>query len=289
MAKPHPSIVLIFDIDESLDSPETRLELKRCYNYVSSTTSIRTHATDEEVGVQNTLRVLVKFGARQYLHSSDEGADELWNDILEHHLLNDFEKLANNMQIYNRRQREEDNDEVYFDWLEVELQGGELNVRFHLDSESSLPAERATMVTQVRSLLNAGKLGEGVTRVSIPSLSSYVQQKAAYDAEEEERALQAAAEEEARRKAEEEARAAAEAAAEENFLESPELEAELDEETKYHLEEAEVIGQVRARYTLAEPDFVLDTRLWQVEYQNAPACVYDSEEDALKNEGELTA
>ena len=280
MAKPHPSIILTFDIDESFDTKNTRLELKRCYSHIAATTVIRTHPTEGDEPV-NTIRIQLRFGARQYLHSADEGADELWNDIIEHNLVNHFDKLGNNMQIYNRRQREEGTDELMFTWLEVELQGGELAVRFHLDSESSLPAERAKLITSVRSLLNDGTLGESVTRVSIPSLASVKQQQAVYDAAAEERARQAAEQQAAEEQAQAEEKAQAEAEAEENFLESPQLEEELDEETAFHKAEEEARQSAVERYTLKEPDFVLDCRMWAVEYADGRSLTYDSQDAAL--------
>ena len=289
MANPHPTIALVFDVDEVFDEKETRLELKRCYNYISSSTSVRTHPTDPDVGMENTLRLLIKFGAREYLDSSAEGADALWTDVMELHLRNDLKKLGNNMQIFNRRQREEDLPEIYFDWLEVELGGGDLVVRFHLDSQSSVPEENALLLTNVRALYNKGTFGEGLKRVSIPAKTAYLEQKAAWEAQEEERARLAAEEEAARLAAEEEARQAAEEEAAESFLESPELEEELDEETKFHNEEARVHGEVVKKYTLAEPDFVLDTRVWGVEFDDGTEKLFDSEEGVMRGEGESEA
>lgn len=36
MAQPRPSLTLILDIDERLDSEELRLEISRCYAHVGS-------------------------------------------------------------------------------------------------------------------------------------------------------------------------------------------------------------------------------------------------------------
>lgn len=285
MTKPHPSVTLILDLDESLDSKDMRLEIRRCYSYIAPTV-VRTHPSEEDGGVHNTMRIVLKLGARKYLHSSDEGADELWAESFENHLVNDFYKLGNNMQIFNRRQREEGKTELKFDWLEVELQSGELVVRFHLDSESSLPSERAEMVTQVRTLYNQGVLGEGVTTVSIPSPASYQEQQAAYDAEAEERARLAAEEAARKEQEEQEAREAAEKEAEENFLESPEIDEKEDEETAYQKEEERVRREVKERYTLKDPDFVLDCKIWEVGYSDGSSRIYDSDAQAFR---ELTA
>jgi len=37
MAQPRPSLTLILDLDERLDSEDVRLEIDRCYSYVGST------------------------------------------------------------------------------------------------------------------------------------------------------------------------------------------------------------------------------------------------------------
>ena len=104
MAQPRPSLTLILDLDERLDSEDVRLEIDRCYSYVGSTL-VRTHpACDGEP--QNIMRFLVKLGTRRYLRAEDEGADELWNDVMERGFYNELYKVSNNMLIYNRRQRE---------------------------------------------------------------------------------------------------------------------------------------------------------------------------------------
>lgn len=63
MAQPRPSLTLILDLDERLDSEDVRLEIDRCYSYVGSTL-VRTHpACDGEP--QNIMRFLVKLGTRR--------------------------------------------------------------------------------------------------------------------------------------------------------------------------------------------------------------------------------
>lgn len=42
MAQPRPSLTLILDLDERLDSEDVRLEIDRCYSYVGSTL-VRAH------------------------------------------------------------------------------------------------------------------------------------------------------------------------------------------------------------------------------------------------------
>ena len=84
MALIRPSLTLVLDVDERLASEDTVLELKRCYTYICSPL-VRKHApTSEDAPVSNTARAIVGFGQRNYLHSTDDGADELWDTVVEH-------------------------------------------------------------------------------------------------------------------------------------------------------------------------------------------------------------
>ena len=105
MSKPHPSMALTLDLDESIVDHELRLEIDRCYSYLG-TPVVRTHEGEDDEAV-NTLRMTVRVGAREYLDSSVEGADALWSDHIEHWLLNQVHAVDNQMKIFNRRQREE--------------------------------------------------------------------------------------------------------------------------------------------------------------------------------------
>ena len=121
MSKPHPSMALTLDLDESIVDHELRLEIDRCYSYLG-TPVVRTHPAADGEPV-NTLRMTVRVGAREYLDSSVEGADALWSDYIEHWLLNQVHAVDNQMKIFNRRQREEGKPELAFTWLEIELAG----------------------------------------------------------------------------------------------------------------------------------------------------------------------
>ena len=88
MSKPHPSLALRLDLDERLVDHDLRLEIDRCYSYLG-TPVVRTHpAPAADAAPVNTMVATVRVGAREYLDSSVEGADALWNDYVEHWLLN---------------------------------------------------------------------------------------------------------------------------------------------------------------------------------------------------------
>ena len=234
MSKPHPSMALTLDLDESIVDHELRLEIDRCYSYLG-TPVVRSHPAADGEPV-NTLRMTVRVGAREYLDSSVEGADALWNDYIEHWLLNQVHAVDNQMKIFNRRQREESKPELVFTWLEIELQGGRLVVRMRLDSTCGIDPEESKWVSRVREALNADALGKDVVAVTLPSAASYEKQHAAGMV-----AL------EARKEAE-----AAERAAEESFMASPALVAEAAEAALEAEEAADIVVRARIAHDLEE-------------------------------------
>lgn len=283
MPQPRPSATLILDIDERLYSEDVKLEVSRCYAYVC-TTLVRTHPAGEGEP-QNTARILAKLGTRKYVHSADEGADELWNDVMERWIYNEFHKIGNNMVIYNRRQREIGGTELYFDWIEVELENGALNLEFRMDSTSFIAPEHSELCTQVRDALNAGTLGEDVVRVWLPSEASYAKQQAAYEEAKAEMEAQKAAEEAAKAEAERQAAEEAEKAAEEAFLESPELVAEEEEAEEGETYE-EIRAEVEEKFALPEADFAIDYAVWTVEYADGTRRDFDSVAGAFVEDAE---
>lgn len=178
MALLRPSLTLILDLDERLASTETVLEIKRCYTYIG-TPLIRTHApVSEEEPYENTARMMVNLGARHYLYSSDEGADELWDTVVEQWIGNMLHKIGTTMRSFNKRQRKIKLPEVIFNRFNIELQGGQLIVSLHTDPQSFISEDLKMLVTQVRGLLNDAQLGEEVTHFVAPTDASY---KAQYE------------------------------------------------------------------------------------------------------------
>ena len=172
-------MTLILDLDERVDSENLRLEIGRSYAYVGSTL-VRTHAAaGEDAPAENTMRMLVKLGTRQYLAAGEEGSDELWNDVMRDWFRNQFRKLGNQALIYNKRQKEmEDGSELAFTWLEVDLQNGTLPVRLRMNDVSGIAEDAADMLSLVRDAYNEGKLGDAgsIARVSMPSADEWAAQ-----------------------------------------------------------------------------------------------------------------
>ena len=270
MAQPRPSLTLVLDINEQLDCEEFRLEVNRCFSYVGSTL-VRNHAQPE-----NIARFLVKMGTRSYWNSKDEGSDELWTSVMERWFFNELHKVANNLKLFNRRQREIGNPEIPFDFLEIDLQNGTCIVRLRLDSNSDIAPERSELLTLLRDIINAGTLGEGVTKVTMPDDASFNLQRKAGLAAKEQREEEIAAEK--ARQAEEAAAALREAEkeAEEAFLESPLLAASLNEETEKTNDAPDVDWD--ACFGFDEPDFAIDYTRWNVEYHDGASRIFDSAE-----------
>lgn len=280
MAQPRPSMTLILDIDERLDSEDLRLEIDRCYAYVGATV-VRTHPAPANGGEpENTLRMLVKLGTRTYLDSTAEGADALWNDVMERWFYNALHKVGNNLLIFNRRQREVGNPDLVFAWIEVQLQNGALSAMMHCNDVGGIAPEASKMLTALRDAYNAGSLGEAasVARVWMPSRESWDAQyaagmEAAAAAKAAAEAERAAAEAEAAERA-----AAAEAEAEAAFLESPELVAAASGEdagAEASLSTGGGVEDVEDLYALDEPAFAVDYRTWTVEYTNGTTATYE--------------
>ena len=273
-------MTLILDLDERVDSEDLRLEIGRSYAYVGSTL-VRTHgAAGEGAPVENTMRMLVKLGTRQYLAAGEEGSDELWNDVMRDWFRNQFRKLGNQALIYNKRQKEmEGGSELAFTWLEVDLQNGTLPVRLHMDDVSGIAEDAADMLSLVRDAYNEGKLGDAgsIARVSMPSADDWAAQvEAGAVAFAERKAAEEAAAAEAEAAAQAE-RVAAEEAAAEAFLESPEL---VEADARAAAGEGTVDGggmePPELVFELDEPTFAPTYRTWTVEYTDGTSKVFEA-------------
>lgn len=284
MAQPRPSCTLVLDIDEKLATNETRLEVDRCYTHVG-TAIVRTHATAEGDARENVMRLLAKLGNRHYLKSSEPGADELWEGSIERWFHNQFHTVSNNMRIYNRRQREIGNDELRFDWLECDMENGALRVALRLDSTCSVPAENAGLLTSVRSMINDGSLGEGVVRIAMPSAESWAAQLAAGEAAAQARRAEAEAQAKALAEEAEAAKAKAEEEAAEGFLESPELAAQGEGDAAEADQEAPSAPEFD-RFEEEVPDFAVDYRMWEIEYEDGSKRIFNSAEARFVDEEE---
>ena len=288
MAEPRPSLTLVLNVDESVATKDMRLEVDRSFGYVGSTV-LRAHAPEDGKPYVNTIDFLVRLGNRRYLRSSDAGADQLWDDVIERWLYNQFYTVGNQIEIFNRRQREIGNPELDFTYMNVNLENGALTVRTRLDSNGTVPPELSRTITRLRAAYNEGALGDAVVAVTMPSETSFAAQaasaaeeKAAREAAEAERAAAqaaSAAEEKAAREAAEAERAAAQAAVAaepaNNFTEAADLVEEEDDETE------RMRAQVEEKFALPEADFAIDYTQWTVVYADSSTRDFDSAQGAF--------
>lgn len=277
MAEPRPSLTLVLNVDESVATKDMRLEVDRSFGYVGSTV-LRAHAPEDGKPYVNTIDFLVRLGNRRYLRSSDAGADQLWDDVIERWLYNQFYTVGNQIEIFNRRQREIGNPELDFTYMNVNLENGALTVRTRLDSNGTVPPELSRTITRLRAAYNEGAFGDGVVAVAMPSEASFAAQaasaaeeKAAREAAEAERAAAEAAQEAERAAAE--AAVAAEPA--NNFTEAADLVEEEDDEME------RMRAQVEEKFALPEADFAIDYTQWTVVYADSSTRDFDSAQGAF--------
>ena len=274
MTTAKPSPIIVMDIDEGLASSELKLEIGRCYPNVG-TVQVRTHKAAEDSEARNTIRLVTLFGMRSYLDASAEGANERWSEVLLKWYRSIIYKLTNHMKIFNRRQREIDETEVYFDELIVELQEGTLEVRYKLDSNSDMPLAEVEKLDLVREFFNKGALGIEVAAVCMPSEASYTVQRERGLAEKAKRDAAAQEATKQERLAKEREILKAEKAAEESFLASPELERQLaQDEGEIDLEQ---LGyEIEQKFSFPEADFALDYTCWDVVAADGTSKQFDS-------------
>lgn len=256
--KPYPSNLIIFNLDERNFSEEVKLAIIRSWVHIGQVL-VRTHAAEDDGEPANFMHVMVKYGTRPYLYSDKVGADENWNERVEHHLLSTMRKVSNNNIAFNRTQRRNGNPEVKLDYIEFELEQGKFTLELKLDSNGAVPLSCAELATEVRAKLNSGEIGQPV-RVRIPSAASYGAQ--ANDAAEAKAAAAAAAQAEAERLAAE--AETTQEAEEASFTEEPELVAEVEQEEAAQMPDSPLEvkpmteEEWEANYGVPKADFVLD-------------------------------
>jgi hypothetical protein len=169
-----PTLLLQMNLDEKQYSEETVAEIKRSYAYVAPCT-VASHAQTTPFA-ENTLRFLVKI-RQPYWNSFDEGADETWDGVMCQWLSNMFYKTSSTMSAYNNNRIAKNEPTLVFTWLVIEL--GNLSVTLKLNADSSVPESAVELISRLRTLMNTGKLAEGVAAdetiigVSMPSRKSY--------------------------------------------------------------------------------------------------------------------
>lgn len=168
-----PTLLLKMDLDEQSFSDDISAEIKRSYSYVSPTL-VDSHQT-EEFGPENIVRFMVKI-RKPYWNSNDEGADELWSEVMVKWFTNMFYKISTTMVAYNNVRDEKGEPRLLFTWLDAELEDG-LVVSLRLGLDSSIPEQAVDFVKSIRTAFNKEMFGgEKVACVRIPSRASLTSQ-----------------------------------------------------------------------------------------------------------------
>ena len=247
-----PTLILQMNLDESVYSEDVVAEIKRSYSYVAPAV-VQSHETGN-AAPENIMRFVVKIH-RPYWLSSEEGADELWNEVMRKWLKNMVYKVSSTMVAYNRMRRQRFEQQLVFDWL---------------DADCSLEEYGASETAdRVRALVNQGVLDGEIACVRIPSRASYEAQLAAVQA--------ARAAEEAAQAAEE-----AETVEDSDGTTAAEETAEAVEEVAADAVEGEGAEAAEEEDAPREPEpepvnFDIDTTVWGIEYADGTVREFNSE------------
>lgn len=276
MAMIRPSGTLVLDLDERIATTDTTLEIKRDYSHIG-TPIIRTHAPEseeEDAPQHNTMRLLVKLGTRSYLYSKDEGADELWDEVVQPWIKNMLRKVGNNMKVFNDRQRKIGNPELVFERMTIEMQGGAFVVALHPDPECLVDPELAAQVGLARQLLNDETFA-GCVRVDMPPEDDYETQRAqAWEPWIAEHPEPEPEEEEPEEVAEPEPEKTREQ------LLAEDIEAKSYENTAVPPTDSDMLPPIEREPEPEEPErfnFSVDYHLWKISYEDGSSKLFDSQ------------
>lgn len=163
---------LHMDLDERVYSEEIVAEIKNAYADAAPA-EIKTHAPGK-CDPKNTLILTVEADA-PYWTSSDGQADETWENDVMPWLADVMGKVSTATVTSNYARRENDEPELDFRWLGLELEESSLVIK--LTPESALPERAIELVDRARTFMREGAFSqEGVSRISIPSCPSYIAQ-----------------------------------------------------------------------------------------------------------------
>lgn len=142
-----PTVVLEMSLDERVFSEESAAELRRSYAHVSSPLVV-SHAPGEGEP-ENILRFQVKI-RKPYWNSADEGADELWNEVMKTWFSNMFYKISSTIASFNENKKENHEEALLFSRIDVELEGGNL-VIIPLEEDGTIPEGAVALLEAARA------------------------------------------------------------------------------------------------------------------------------------------
>jgi len=170
----HPTLLLQINLDESLYTEETVVEIKRSYSYIAPISV--TLCSTVTGSIENTLRFIIKL-THPYWDSNDGEANEIWEGVMNKWLKNMFYKVSSTLVGFNRVAHEKGQVGLNFAWLELEF--GNHVIILRLGEDSSILDNTLDLVNQVHSLWDTGSLKEfELMAVRLPSRQFYAKQVA---------------------------------------------------------------------------------------------------------------
>lgn len=268
-----PSLILNMDIDERQYSDDVIAEIKRSYSYVAPSI-VAEKPVDANNPIENVIRLVVRMH-KPYWDDNDEAACEQWDAVMPKWLGNMFSKVSATVTAANAVRAKSDEIPLPYAWMEVEF-GDNVTIAQAINTDSSFPENALSVVEQVRTLMGAGALGEGVVRVSVPAYALWEAQRAqacelAGGADAEDEVIEGAGETDAENGAGVAAEAALEAEKTEGIEAADACEA-VDAD-----EAAEAVEETAPSPLPFAPPFEVDRSVWGIVYADGTTRLFNSE------------
>lgn len=149
-----PTARISISVDEGLFSDEIVAELRRSYLYVSPVSIESRRISEAPLPAENAMGLTVKLN-KPYWYSSDEGADQAWNEIMLPWLDAKLYKLESAILAFNKNKRERGEEEIHYAHFETIF--GDTVFSFKTYETSKFP-QVSKLLDRYRLLLNEGIL-----------------------------------------------------------------------------------------------------------------------------------
>jgi hypothetical protein len=168
---PKPSVVFQFSLAPELYNDQCAGEIKRSYIYLAQSL-VKPSQQSSDLG--NVLKMSVRL-MKPYWDPSNAAAQDLWQNSFMPWLENLTRNVSNAMHQYNEVLHPQGCQNIDYNWAEFEF-GANATVRLKVDAQNKITPQAPEFCDKVRANIAAGKFGEGVTCVTIPSRESYESQ-----------------------------------------------------------------------------------------------------------------
>lgn len=138
-----PSLIIKFDVDNSLESKETTAELKRTYTYVA-TTKVNYHDATQPAANVIGLNVIAH---EPYWYAD---GDEYWEQVMLPWLTRIINKLEKTLPAHYRARASEGTEPMVFDEAVVVF-GDNAQVHLPLDGDGKFPGSALELLSAARA------------------------------------------------------------------------------------------------------------------------------------------